>query len=514
MLRANPRVLSTALFSALGLLPLACGGTFSGQQDGEGGAAGKPPGSGGTTPSGGKSGVGGMSSAGTPSAGTLSGAGTSNNAGTGSGQGSAFPCDMPMPAGAGYEQCSNGAVHRPAIKECESKLPRTAMRIAPPGDGQCVTDADCADMPHGYCTTSVPVGTKVCVYGCVRDSECGPNQICLCGDPVGECVASTCKSDADCGAGLACQRYDRSHGCDSYAFACQTPEDTCAVDNDCGEEYCDGAAGRFMCVTGGCVVGRPFLVEGAERVAPLTSRQDWRGSFELGALGGAPELRGAAALAWARVGQMEHASVAAFARFVLQLLQLGAPPQLVEDATQAMADETRHAQLAFSVACALGTSAVGPGSLDIERSLGETSLLDVVRLALREGCIGETAAALEAREAALRAESPDLARVLHAIADDESRHAELAFRFLGWALEQSPEPVRAVLERELALRAPARPVDTESDVELDLEAYGIVSGPLRGELQVTAFRQITLPCVQALLRRGAAKSAENQALSG
>ncbi|HKY38213.1 MAG TPA: hypothetical protein VJN18_19860 [Polyangiaceae bacterium] len=38
---------------------------------------------------------------------------------------------------------------------------------------------------------------------------------------------------------------------------------------------------------------------------------------------------------WMKMGQMEHASIAAFARFSLQLLSLGAPPALVEACTQA-----------------------------------------------------------------------------------------------------------------------------------------------------------------------------------
>lgn len=508
MIRANPRVLSTALFSALGLLPVACGGASRGG-DGEGGSAGAPAGSGGAAPTAGKS-----SGAGTSHGGGHS-AGTSSVAGSGSGDGgSEFPCDAPMPAGAGYEQCGNGTVHRPVISECESKLPRITLKIAPPPDGQCVLDADCSDRPHGYCASGGQLPGTMCVYGCVKDSECGASEICVCGEPVGHCVPSTCKSDAECGAGYACRSYDRSHGCGLVSFACQSSADTCGGDGDCDGGYCDGASGKFACAEGGCVVGRPFLVEGVERLAELTPRADWCGKLELGVLTIEPALRLAAANGWARIGQMEHASIAAFARFALQLLQLGAPPELVAEATRAMADETRHAELAFGIASALGGRAVGPAALNIERCLLETSLVEVVRLVLREGCIGETAAALEAREAALRAQSPELAQWLHGIADDEARHAELAFRFLGWALEQAPEPVRLVIERELLHGAPVGSAHLDSAEELALEPYGIVPPRLRAELGVTAFRQITLPCVEALLTRGAGKSAENQVLSG
>ena len=149
--------------------------------------------------------------------------------------------------------------------------------------------------------------------------------------------------------------------------------------------------------------------------------------------------------------------MAAFARFALQLLQLGAPPELVERTTAAMADETRHARLAFGIASAYAGEALGPGPLDIERSLDETSLVDVVRLVVREGCVGETVAALEAREAAEHALESDPGRdCLRGVADDETRHAELAWRFVAWALEQAPAGGSGLLEQELGRPAPGR----------------------------------------------------------
>jgi hypothetical protein len=136
------------------------------------------------------------------------------------------------------------------------------------------------------------------------------------------------------------------------------------------------------------------------------------------------------------MGQMEHASIAAFARFSLQLLSLGAPPDLVEASTRALADETAHTKLCFELASAYAGRALGPGKLDVENSLAVTSLLDVVELVIAEGCFGETVAALEAREAADAAADPVVRAAYTQIARDEERHAELAFRFIRWALEQ------------------------------------------------------------------------------
>ena len=63
-------------------------------------------------------------------------------------------------------------------------------------------------------------------------------------------------------------------------------------------------------------------------------------------------LRDAVVKAWTTAARAEHASVASFARFTLQLLHLGAPADLVADAQQAALDEVRHARLCFGVASA------------------------------------------------------------------------------------------------------------------------------------------------------------------
>jgi hypothetical protein len=159
---------------------------------------------------------------------------------------------------------------------------------------------------------------------------------------------------------------------------------------------------------------------------------------------------------------MEHASIAAFARFSLQLLSLGAPAELVEACTQALADETVHTKLCFGIASAYAGRSIGPGPLDVSGSLGVTSLTDVVDLVIAEGCFGETSAALEALEAAEEAPDPVIAAAYAQIARDEQRHAELAFRFVRWALARDrsavSERIEAALHSELGQSHPARSV--------------------------------------------------------
>jgi len=160
--------------------------------------------------------------------------------------------------------------------------------------------------------------------------------------------------------------------------------------------------------------------------------------------------RAALAQHWTKMGQMEHASIAAFARFSLQLLSLGAPADLVEACTQALSDETAHALLCFDLASAYAGRAIGPGPLDVSGSLLGSSLADIVDLVIAEGCFGETSAALEALESAEIATDPVVAAAYAQIAQDEQRHAELAFRFVRWALERGGAAVRERVARAVA----------------------------------------------------------------
>jgi hypothetical protein len=509
------------LLSALGLAKVACGGAFKGTEEGGeagttvgGQATGGTKAAGGTNTGGTKASGGSISLAGQATGGSSTGA----SGGTATAGAFGFSCDDPRVVAAGYEQCGvNGLIHRVKVVECASPLPRPSGDVPVPPPDQCTADTDCVAQPHGYCSSTVPSTPGYCEYGCVKDQECLAGQICFCGDPVGRCVAAACASDADCGGNLLCRSYDSSGGCGAITFTCQTSQDTCGSDADCSSgAHClpfdaTSSPSSFTCRPGGCVIGRPFLVEDQVRVAPVETRVDWLHACELELAGVPATVRQAAARAWAGIGQMEHASVAAFARFALQLLSLGAPPELIELTTRAMADETRHARLAFGVASALGGEALGPAALDVDGSLLETSLADVVRLVVREGCIGETCAALEAREAALLAQDPSLARLLDGVADDESRHAELAWRFVSWALEQAPAEVAAVLRSELDTARPAAP--GASAHELAVSAFGILPQRLRHELQAAAFDEVIGPCAAGLLRRADRNTLENQVLS-
>jgi hypothetical protein len=201
---------------------------------------------------------------------------------------------------------------------------------------------------------------------------------------------------------------------------------------------------------------------------------------------------------------MEHASIAAFARFALELLAFGAPAELLAKTASAMSDEAAHARQAFALASAYAGAPRGPGALAVDGSLASPDLESSVLTAFLEGCIGETVAALEAREAATRAQDETVRAVLAKVADEEARHALLAYEFVQWALPRASaalaNSLRITLRSELE-RADARAYSTDADSPFAaaLVAHGILPESERRALRRSALHEVVAPCVEALL---------------
>jgi hypothetical protein len=385
----------------------------------------------------------------------------------------------------GLATCKEGAVHRPMALACGATRGASDANIPAPlprADGSVTCNDDpavCAQFQNGYCGLTPGLIVATCRSGCETDADCGSGSVCICDDsnsPTGgTCHGASCRTDADCGTdGLCAQQYDRCGTITS--FSCLTSSDECASAQDCPGAACviDESGEHRECSTAPQSCGRPFLVHEQARVAPVAAGNAWRGAQrrhpQTQHLSAAE--RASLAAHWTRMGQMEHASIAAFARFSLQLLALGAPPDLVEACTAALADETAHTKLCFDLASAYAGRSLGPGPLDIDGSLTPTDLADVVDLVIAEGCFGETSAALEALEAADTASDPVIVDAYTQIARDEQRHAELAFRFVRWAIAQDARiaaRVRAALVLERAVSPSVRDI-----VESCL--YGVLTG--------------------------------------
>jgi hypothetical protein len=146
---------------------------------------------------------------------------------------------------------------------------------------------------------------------------------------------------------------------------------------------------------------------------------------------------------WAQMGLAEHASIASFARFTLELLGAGAPSALVSATSAAISDEIVHARACFALARHYGGAAESelpePTAFPLPESLGlSNDLLHMALSTFTEGCVEET---LSAAQLALQAEQKDtpaeIKQMLLSIASDEARHAALAWATVGWALSSS-----------------------------------------------------------------------------
>lgn len=266
-----------------------------------------------------------------------------------------------------------------------------------------------------------------------------------------------------------------------------------------------------------CCDGRPFIVHEEARTAAAVRRRDWCGDPRPRLDGLSDRLRAELAAAWQTDGLMEHASIASFARFVLHLVALGAPPELVAEATRAQADEIEHARACFALASAYAGEPVGPGPLMVDDALAEpVTLVSATVAAVREGCIGETLAAYQAEMAAARAAEPTVREALRIIAADEARHAALAWRFVAWALEQGGAEIREAVERAFAEHAVGPAVTEGPGLHLDLvawRAHGRLTPRELADVLARGRAEIVMPCARALLEHAPARGAEAVALA-
>jgi len=228
---------------------------------------------------------------------------------------------------------------------------------------------------------------------------------------------------------------------------------------------------------GDCLAGRPFLV--ARR--PVTAEVRRGGAARSWA--SAPELpdvtalsiadRAALANAWLADARMEHASVASFARFSLDLLAVGAPAELVTAAHKAAIDEVRHARLCFAFASAYAGATLTPEPFPFGGAVNvESDLAAMAAAAVREGCVGETLAALQAAEQLEHATDPAVRAALTMIAEDEAAHAELAWRTVAWALSQGVPAVHRAVAAAFAEATAGLPAALPGASSAALAAHG------------------------------------------
>jgi hypothetical protein len=252
--------------------------------------------------------------------------------------------------------------------------------------------------------------------------------------------------------------------------------------------------------------GRPLLGDHGPVVADVRPGAAWSrpvlAGVEPTAL--AEELRHRIAQGFLDDALAEHASVAAFARATLELMAVGAPPGLLEQAQRAALDEIGHARLCFVLAAHHGGAAVEPGPLPVPAPR-PASLPQLAADAFAEGCVGETIAALAAQRAARSVVDPAARDALAGLADDEARHAALAWSTVAWALEQGGAAVAERLRRAAAALRPSPalsqpPADPHA---AELAAHGRLDARAHALASHQAWEEIIDPMLSQLLAAAA-----------
>jgi hypothetical protein len=299
---------------------------------------------------------------------------------------------------------------------------------------------------------------------------------------------------------------DGPAGCSAYTSECILDTFRCGH-ADQGDAYCgpfeEVAGACCYLVFGGCPVGRPFMIDGEARLAALATGEGWAEPLAPDMSQLAPATRAALADFWGKEALFEHASIASFARFVLELLSVGAPAYLVRDAQRALAEEGDHARVSFGLASAYAGGTLGPTRLPIDGALrGSTTLTSMAVTTAAEGCVAETVSALLLLAARDAATDPVVQRELGRIADQEVEHAALAWRTVAWALDRGGEPLRRAVEAVFANAHGHVGLGATTQIagdEQQMRAHGYVPPRERAAIARQALASVVLPAAQRLV---------------
>ena len=273
--------------------------------------------------------------------------------------------------------------------------------------------------------------------GCGGADAGPPPTVDLTGDQACQLLAKN-PDIGDLAYGPECQKYCKS------PMDCELPFDYLssleALNPDAGAAPDDGGARDLTCpadagtVTITCIemcTGR--LTQGF--VAPERDRA---------AHAAGPRATGER---FAAMAFLEAVSVHAFQRLEEELAAHGADAGLLRHARRARRDEIRHTAMTSRLAKKRGALVRLP---DAPKPRAARSLYEIALENAVEGCVRETYGAVQGLVEAESSPDPEVRRAMKSIADDECRHAELAWAVHAWAL---PRLSRAETRRiEMAMK--------------------------------------------------------------
>lgn len=206
-------------------------------------------------------------------------------------------------------------------------------------------------------------------------------------------------------------------------------------------------------------------------------------------------VRQVAGEAWASRTHVEEISAVQFFRLSAELAALNASPRLLEVASRAVHDETRHRELCAELAQAYG---VDPGPLARAPALAPAGLELFERClyaAVAHCCVAETESMATLSTLVREAEPPEVRRALVAIARDEVEHAQLGWAIAAWAAK---ERSLSFLGRALPsmLEPGAGPLFRQAPPAADdgrLALHGVLPWSRRRQVFLSAFEEVLIP---------------------
>ena len=260
---------------------------------------------------------------------------------------------------------------------------------------------------------------------------------------------------------------------------------------EAGDACCYQA--EYVKIPRGCVHGRPFMQNGEAKRAQTSNSNDWNKDTRIYGQY-SDEDRQEAGSWYLQNALFEHASIASFHKFALELMQLGAPPTLLTKVQAAIQDEIIHSQMAFGIACGLLGVPVGPDRMSIHPQLAQ-NLKELAISTFTEGAIGESIAVVLAANQRVHTTEPLICEFLDQVIADESKHAELAWETLRWCLQKDPSIANALLYIDLdKVIEPFLHCESRS-----IPSLGILDERMHKRIVKQSLRDVVKPSLDALV---------------
>ena len=255
--------------------------------------------------------------------------------------------------------------------------------------------------------------------------------------------------------------------------------------------------GGLLCgnIPSGATEGRPLIFNGIAQTASVSFGKTW----SKGPLAKSHQLtfeqRQILSNFWLRTAQMEHASVASFHQFALDLIRFGAPPDLLIRTNKAILDEISHAKAAFAITEGFLNQAISPGDFQMKIQPA-TNLAEFAKKVALEAAINETIAVILATVQRAKCTDYAINKFLTKIIREEAEHAELAWDTLRWLIQKGCSDVVDSL-RHLTT------IDFTPDVSsfpiLGIPSHGLPSQTIIFSVLKHAYQHVVIPNLKMIL---------------